>query len=108
MRARTWQDGLAAQCRLNQGPLPKAKSGLVALIELASLHDGGGVMQAGEIASRQGIPERYLEQMLASLRRDGILRSIRGPERGYQLARQPADLLAQEVVHHPRLIRMAD
>jgi Rrf2 family protein len=77
----------------------KAKSGLVALIELASLHDGGGVMQAGEIASRQGIPERYLEQMLTSLRRGGILRSIRGPKGGYQLVRQPGELLVSEVVH---------
>ncbi len=77
----------------------KTEYGLVALIELAGLRDSGGVMQVGEIAARQAIPERYLEQMLASLRRGGILRSIRGPKGGYQLARQPSDLLVSEVVH---------
>lgn len=76
----------------------KTEYGLVALIELAALHGSGGVMQVGEIANRQGIPERYLEQMLTSLRRGGILRSIRGPKGGYQLARSPAELPVAEVV----------
>ena len=77
----------------------KTEYGLVALIELAGLYGSGGVMQVGEIASRQAIPERYLEQMLTSLRRGGILRSIRGPKGGYQLARPPAEVLVSEVVH---------
>ena len=76
----------------------KTEYGLVALIELAGLYSSGGVLQVGEIASRQGIPERYLEQMLTSLRRGGILRSIRGPRGGYQLLRPPGDILVSEVV----------
>lgn len=60
----------------------KTEYGLVALIELAGLYGSGGVLQVGEIATRQGIPDRYLEQMLTSLRRCGILRSIRGPKGG--------------------------
>ena len=47
---------------------------------------------------RQGIPERYLEQMMASLRRAGLLRSSRGPRGGYQLARPAATITLAEVL----------
>jgi len=76
----------------------KTEYGLVALIELASLFNSGGVMQVGEIANRQNIPDRYLEQMLTSLRRGGLLRSIRGPKGGYQLVRPPEEIRVAEVV----------
>lgn len=76
----------------------KVQYGIVALIELAAIHGQGGVLQVAEIAQRQSIPDRYLEQMLTSLRRARILRSIRGPRGGYQLARPPAEVTIQEVV----------
>ncbi len=76
----------------------KSEYALVALIELAAIYSSGGVLQVAEIASRQSIPDRYLEQMLTSLRRGGILRSIRGPKGGYQLDRPPAELRVSEVV----------
>ena len=76
----------------------KTAYGLVALIELAGVHAAGGTLQVGEIARRQGIPDRYLEQMLTSLRKAGILRSLRGPRGGFQLARQPAKVTVAEVL----------
>jgi Rrf2 family protein len=76
----------------------KTEYGLVSLLELAAIHPQGGVLQVAEIAARQGIPDRYLEQMLTSLRRGQILRSIRGPRGGYQLARPPAEIRIAEVV----------
>ncbi len=76
----------------------KVQYGIVALIELAAIHGQGGVLQVAEIAQRQSIPDRYLEQMLTSLRRSRILRSIRGPRGGYQLARPPAEVAVQDVV----------
>ncbi|MFM7086852.1 MAG: RrF2 family transcriptional regulator [Cyanobium sp.] len=76
----------------------KAQYGIVSLIELAAIHEQGGVLQVAEIAHRQGIPDRYLEQMLTSLRRARILRSLRGPRGGYQLARPPAQIQLQEVL----------
>ncbi len=76
----------------------KTEYGLVSLLELASVHSQGVVLQVAEIAHRQGIPDRYLEQMLTSLRRANILRSIRGPKGGYQLARPPAQIRVAEVV----------
>ena len=76
----------------------KAEYGLVALIEIAAKYGTGGVTQVAEIAARQTIPDRYLEQMLTSLRRGGILHSIRGPKGGYRLAKPPADISVAEVV----------
>ncbi|QPN64441.1 Rrf2 family transcriptional regulator [Synechococcus sp. CBW1004] len=76
----------------------KVRYGIVALIELAAIHAQGGVLQVGEIAQRQSIPDRYLEQMLTTLRRARILRSIRGPKGGFQLARPPAEVPLLEVV----------
>jgi Rrf2 family protein len=76
----------------------KTEYGLVSLLELAAIYPQDGVLQVAEIASRQGIPDRYLEQMLTSLRRARILRSLRGPRGGYQLARPPAEIAIAEVV----------
>lgn len=76
----------------------KTEYGVVALIELAGVYASGGLLQVSEIAARQNIPERYLEQMLTSLRKGAILRSIRGPKGGYQLMRRPAEIPMAEVV----------
>ena len=76
----------------------KTEYGIVSLVELAAIYDQGGVLQVAEIAQRQSIPDRYLEQMLTSLRRARILRSIRGPKGGYQLARPPAEITIADVV----------
>ena len=103
-----WAQGQPRPRTHNQLLLPAASNvafssktdyGLVALMELASVYPSGGVMQVAEIAGRQGIPDRYLEQMLTSLRRGGILRSIRGPKGGYQLTRPPAELPVADVVN---------
>jgi Rrf2 family protein len=76
----------------------KTEYGLISLLELATIYLQGGVLQVAEIASRQNIPDRYLEQMLTSLRRAQILRSIRGPKGGYQLAMAPAQIKVVAVV----------
>lgn len=77
----------------------KVEYGLVALIELAGRYATGEVLQVAEIAKRQSIPDRYLEQMLASLRRGGVLASIRGPRGGYRLNRAPGEITVAEVVN---------
>jgi len=76
----------------------KTTYGLLALMELAGVEASGERLQVAEIAARQGIPERYLEQMMASLRRAGLLRSSRGPRGGYQLARPAASIDLAEVL----------
>lgn len=77
----------------------KVEYGLVALMELAGCFATGEVLQVAEIASRQAIPDRYLEQMLAMLRRGGLLSSVRGPRGGYRLTRPPAEITVAEVVN---------
>ena len=76
----------------------KTEYGLISLLELATIYLQGSVLQVAEIASRQNIPDRYLEQMLTSLRRAQILRSIRGPRGGYQLAMSPSQIKVVDVV----------
>ena len=76
----------------------KTTYGLLALMELADVAGSGERLQVGEIAARQAIPERYLEQMMTSLRRGGILRSIRGARGGYQLAKAAHLILLSEVI----------
>ena len=75
----------------------KTEYGLVALIELAAAYGSGDLLQTAEICRRHAIPERYLEQMLTALRKDGLLRSIRGPRGGFALARDPALITVADV-----------
>lgn len=51
-----------------------------------------------EITSKQPIPERYLEQILTSLRRAGLVRSYRGSRGGFVLVREPSQITLLEIV----------
>ncbi|MHB8576168.1 MAG: RrF2 family transcriptional regulator [Dehalococcoidia bacterium] len=75
----------------------KGDYGVRALIELA-LHYGEGPLQSAEIAARQRIPEPYLDHLLTSLRRAGFIRSVRGPQGGHELVREPEDVRLDEVM----------
>lgn len=55
-------------------------------------------LQTREIASKEGIPEQFLEQVLAALRRAGIVRSLRGAFGGYELARPSSSISAGDVI----------
>jgi Rrf2 family protein len=71
--------------------------GAHAVIELARRF-GQGPVQCAEIASSQKIPEAYLDQLLSSLRRVGIVRSVRGPHGGHELARDPHQVTLGDIV----------
>ena len=62
---------------------------LLALLELAACYPQGEPLQIRQIAAQQNIPDRYLEQILAALRRGGLVLSQRGAKGGYLLAREP-------------------
>jgi Rrf2 family transcriptional regulator, cysteine metabolism repressor len=68
-----------------------------ALVELHQRGDSGPVPIA-ELARRREIPVQFLEQLFASLRRAGILRSQRGVKGGYSFARPAAEITVLEVV----------
>ena len=65
--------------------------GVRALVELA-IHYGEGPVQTADIAAKQGIPESYLDQLMASLNRFGFVVSRRGPRGGHSLAMPPDDI----------------
>lgn len=76
----------------------KSEYALLALIELSASHGSGEPMQIRYIATQQNIPDRYLEQLLATLRRAGLVRSQRGAKGGYLLTRDPWQITLFEVV----------
>ena len=61
------------------------------LIDLASHHDEVFV-SLKDIAERQDISKKYLEQIVPMLNKDGILRTNRGNRGGYQLAKKPSEI----------------
>ncbi len=76
----------------------KSEYALLALLELADRHSQNEPLQIRQIAAIQSIPDRYLEQLLATLRRSGLVRSQRGAKGGYVLAREPWKITLLEVV----------
>jgi Rrf2 family transcriptional regulator, cysteine metabolism repressor len=75
----------------------KSPYALRALAELGRSGDAGPV-PIGELARRRDIPVQFLEQLFATLRRAGILRSQRGVKGGYSFAREPAAITVLEIV----------
>jgi Rrf2 family protein len=74
----------------------KVRYGTRALLELALRFDDGPV-SVGEIAAAQGVSDKYLEALFATLRIAGLVQSVRGAQGGYRLARPPADICLREV-----------
>jgi Rrf2 family transcriptional regulator, cysteine metabolism repressor len=75
----------------------KTEYGVRAILELAA-NTGKGSLQSAEIARRQAIPGPFLDQVLMTLRRAGMIRSTRGPHGGHALARRPEEIRLDEVV----------
>lgn len=75
----------------------RADYAVLAVFELAVRRRQDRV-QAKEIATRQRIPRRFLEQILIQLKRAGFVRSIRGAGGGYVLAKEPSQIQLQDVV----------
>ena len=77
----------------------KSEYAILALLELAAHYNEGEPLQIRSIASQQNIPDRYLEQLLATLRRGGVIRSQRGAKGGYLLAREPWKITLLEILN---------
>jgi len=75
----------------------KSPYALKALSELGRSGDAGPV-PIGELARRRDVPVQFLEQLFATLRRAGVLKSQRGVKGGYAFARPPAEITVLEVV----------
>lgn len=70
----------------------KADYALRAMIDLARHVESGKTIHTGDIARREGIPEKFLELIIVELRKAGLVKSTRGAEGGHKLAK-PADQL---------------
>jgi len=55
-------------------------------------------VQAKEITARQGVPQRYLEQVMQQLVRAGVLKGVRGPRGGYRLAKERRRITVGDIV----------
>jgi Rrf2 family protein len=75
----------------------KVDYALRAAVELAALEDEWPV-KGERLASGQGIPLRFMENILGELRQSGIVASKRGAEGGYMLARPPGDIALADVI----------
>ncbi|GAB4440131.1 MAG: Rrf2 family transcriptional regulator [Chloroflexi bacterium OHK40] len=75
----------------------KGDYGLRALFDLAQRY-GEGPVQSDDIATRQGIPVNYLNQLLITMRRAGLIESLRGPQGGHMLARAPETITLLDVL----------
>lgn len=75
----------------------RGRYGIHAMYELARGF-GGAPMSIKAIAEKQDIPEAYLEQIIAVLRRDELVTSIRGAQGGYMLARSPEEVTVGDVL----------
>lgn len=75
----------------------KSQYGLQALLELALTY-GNEPVRISEVAKKQKIPIRFLEQLLLSLKKGGLLVSTRGKFGGYALFRHPSDITLLEVI----------
>lgn len=70
---------------------------LEAVVDIA-FHARPEPVQSKDIAARQGVPQRYLEQVMQHLVRNGVLKGVRGPRGGYTLARERRRITVGEVV----------
>ena len=75
----------------------KSPYALKALTELGR-SGAAGPVPIGELARRRDIPVQFLEQLFATLRRAGVLKSQRGVKGGYSFARPPAEITVLEIV----------
>jgi Rrf2 family transcriptional regulator, cysteine metabolism repressor len=75
----------------------KGEYGILALLELA-IQNGRGPVQARTISKNQRIPLRFLEQVLSSLKKAGLVESVRGAQGGYFLSKSPDQIHIGDVL----------
>jgi len=75
----------------------RGRYGLRAMIDMAMSEEKSPIA-THTIAEREGLSERYLEQLLVPLKRAGLVKSVRGSQGGYILARNPQDITAGDVI----------
>lgn len=75
----------------------KGRYALQIMIDLA-MHNSGELIPLKEIAARQGITQKYMEQIIAPLSKAGLVVSLRGSNGGYRLARKPSEYTCGDIL----------
>ena len=87
---------------MNAGPRMAllSRKGLLAIAAVidVALHGRGRPVSAKALAARHALPARHLEPVLQALVRVGILKGIRGPRGGYELARERRRITADDIL----------
>lgn len=76
----------------------RSRYGIRAMVDLALNYNPNEPIPLVQIAERQGISEGYLEQVMNYLRKGGLVRSVRGAQGGFMLARKPEQITAGEII----------
>jgi Rrf2 family transcriptional regulator, cysteine metabolism repressor len=69
-----------------------------AVLSLARHYPADTVLRIADVAREQGVPRKYLPQILVELKGEGIVQSVRGKDGGYALARPPAEITLGDVL----------
>lgn len=75
----------------------KGRYGIRAMVDLA-VHNTGEHESLGNIAQRQEISNNYLEQVFSHLRKAGLVKSVKGSQGGYLLAKEPSEITAKMIL----------
>lgn len=75
----------------------RGRYGVQIMVDLAQNADEGPI-SLKSVAERQNLSEHYLEQLVPELRKAGLVKSIRGAQGGYVLAKKPENILIGDVI----------
>lgn len=75
----------------------KGRYALRLMLDLAC-HNSGDFVRVKDISERQGISEKYLEQIIATLKKAGYVKSLRGAQGGYKLAKNPEEYIVGDIL----------
>ena len=75
----------------------QVRYGIRILLDL-SMHQSKGMVQMGDIASRQNISLKYLEQLIKPIKNAGFVTSKRGPKGGHSLAKSPNKITLAQII----------
>jgi len=76
----------------------KARYAVTAMVYIAYKSSEARPVSLGEISDNQSIPLSFLEQIFMNLRNNGLVRSVRGPGGGYELAKSAYDINISEII----------
>ena len=77
----------------------RVELGIAALADIAMNSGGGKTVSTADIAQRQNISQKYLEQIVVGLRQGGFVRGQKGSRGGYSLSRPPEKILLSEILN---------